>query len=226
MKNQYVGDINDYVKYIVLQRLSSVGLRIGICWMLTGDNNRTDGKRISYLQRQTYREYNPMIYDALKNIVSSGHRSVSEIQAANIVSRATYYNDFDSIESNATIDMVFLDPDNGFEVKSVAKGKVGSERYVFWEDVASIYNNGYSLMVYQHFPRVNRINYINSLSFKVFYNVGSKAVFHIHTNTVDFVVIPQMKHRKLIERTLGELRDKCKGLVEVNGYQELAGAMK
>lgn len=216
MKNQYVGDINDYAKYIVLEKLSFVGLRLAICWMLTENNNRTDGKKTSYLKSPAYRVYNPAIYDALKNIVLGSHRNILEIQVANIIPRATYYNSFSDLESKASIDLVFLDPDNGFEVKSVVKGKTDSECYVFWEDVTSVYDNGYSLMVYQHFPRVNRMNFMDSLSSKVFRNIGSEVLFHIHTSTVDFIIIPQIKHHKLIERAIGELRDKSKGLVKVN----------
>ena len=45
MKNQYFGDINDYRKYGLIRILSNSGIiRTGICWMLTPDDTRTDGK--------------------------------------------------------------------------------------------------------------------------------------------------------------------------------------
>lgn len=216
MKNQYVGDINDYAKYIVLEKLSSVGLGLGVCWMLTENNGKADGGRVSYLNNPTYRMHSPVIYDALKSIVSNDHRNVREIEVANIIPSALFYDQLITLGNNEPIDLIFLDPDNGFEVKSIVRGKAGSERYVFWGDVASIYDRGYSVMVYQHFPRVNRVNYMDSLSFKVFRNIGVKVVFHIHTNTIDFVIILQIKHHKLIERAIGELRDNDKGLVKVN----------
>ena len=220
MKNQYVGDINDYTKYILLEKLSSVGLRIGICWMLTENNNRTDGGRISYLNMPPYRVHNPVIYDALKSIVLSDRRNVTEIQAANIIPESIYYNHLDDMVSNESIDLMFFDPDNGFEVKSVAKGKAGSERYVFWGDVVETYDSGYSVMVYQHFPRVNRNNYMDSLSFKVVDYVRAKVVCHIYTSTVDFVLIPQPKHYQLIEGVIEKLRNANKGLVKVKGIRE------
>jgi hypothetical protein len=51
MKNQYFGDKNDYRKYGLLRILADAGrLSIGICWMLTQDDGRTDGQFISYLR--------------------------------------------------------------------------------------------------------------------------------------------------------------------------------
>jgi hypothetical protein len=50
MKNQYIADINDYRKYGLIRTLSDSGkIRVGICWMLTPDDNRTDGQFTNYL---------------------------------------------------------------------------------------------------------------------------------------------------------------------------------
>ena len=35
MKEQYVGDENDYRKYALLRALAATGLKLGVCWMLT-----------------------------------------------------------------------------------------------------------------------------------------------------------------------------------------------
>ena len=45
MKNQYLGDINDYRKQGLLRLLSGMGeLKTGVCWMLTPDDGRTNRK--------------------------------------------------------------------------------------------------------------------------------------------------------------------------------------
>ncbi|MDO8501594.1 MAG: hypothetical protein Q7S20_07100 [Gemmatimonadaceae bacterium] len=50
MKHQYFGDVNDYRKYGLLRILQQAsGLRLGVCWMLTPDDTRTDGKFVAYL---------------------------------------------------------------------------------------------------------------------------------------------------------------------------------
>jgi hypothetical protein len=44
MKDQYFGDINDFRKYGLLRLLCvSDRLRLGVCWMLTDTDSRTDG---------------------------------------------------------------------------------------------------------------------------------------------------------------------------------------
>lgn len=45
MKNQYFGDINDYLKYGLLRVIAKkTGLRVAVCWMPTPDDGHTDGK--------------------------------------------------------------------------------------------------------------------------------------------------------------------------------------
>ena len=52
MKNQYFGDINDYQKYGLLRTISrDTGLRLAVCWMLTPDDGRSDGKKTGYVDR-------------------------------------------------------------------------------------------------------------------------------------------------------------------------------
>jgi hypothetical protein len=51
LKNQYFGDVNDYRKYGLLRALSSVtGLPVGVCWLLTMDDGRSDGEFRRYLE--------------------------------------------------------------------------------------------------------------------------------------------------------------------------------
>ena len=61
MKNQYFGDINDYRKYGLIRILSDGGIiRTGICWMLTPDDTRTDGKFTQYLiNPEEYKKFDP-----------------------------------------------------------------------------------------------------------------------------------------------------------------------
>lgn len=71
MKNQYFGDINDYRKYGLLRILADSGkLKIGICWMLTSDDKRSDGRRISYLQSPSkWSDYDKDLFEQLKDCV-------------------------------------------------------------------------------------------------------------------------------------------------------------
>src|SRR5689334_17138573 len=45
MKHQYFGDVNDYRKYGLLRSIQKeAGLRVAVCWMLTPNDGRSDGK--------------------------------------------------------------------------------------------------------------------------------------------------------------------------------------
>ncbi len=49
MKNQYVGDVNDYLKYGLIRTLvKGRHLKAGVFWMLTDDDKRGDGEKIEY----------------------------------------------------------------------------------------------------------------------------------------------------------------------------------
>lgn len=67
MKHQYVGDINDYRKYVLLRALSAGGAnRIGECWMLTPDDGGTDGNKLGFLQQpDRFRHFDPELFDIL-----------------------------------------------------------------------------------------------------------------------------------------------------------------
>jgi hypothetical protein len=56
--------------------------------------------------------------------------------------------------------VVFLDPDNGLEVTSTPHGAPGSTKYVYFDEVRRVWSGGHSVMIYQHFPRVNRRTYV------------------------------------------------------------------
>jgi hypothetical protein len=54
------------------------------------------------------------------------------------------------------VDLIFFDPDNGLEVSSLPKGRKNSSKYLYLDEVAAFYASGKSLLIYQHFPRVER----------------------------------------------------------------------
>ena len=50
VKDQYFGDVNDFRKYGLLRVLAgSDRLRLGVCWMLTAPDGRTNGEFLAYL---------------------------------------------------------------------------------------------------------------------------------------------------------------------------------
>jgi hypothetical protein len=55
MKDQYFGDVNDFRKYGLLRVLVGTDhLRLGVCWMLTRPDSRTDGGLLAYLGESVF----------------------------------------------------------------------------------------------------------------------------------------------------------------------------
>jgi len=213
MKNQYFGDINDYKKYSLLRLLSSYGqIETVVCWVLTHDDDGSDGNRTKYLkQPDIWRRYDPTLYEYLqKNVLRRGIRDVkiletsdilancrfySEIVDDDIKSREAYFNGF--LEFAKGTDLVFFDPDNGLEVKSVPRGKRNSSKYLYWSEVKASFKAGHSILIYQHFPRMQRESFIRNLvqQFKAITEVGR--IFYYKTRYVVFFLLTQPKHEGL-----------------------------
>jgi hypothetical protein len=134
LKHQYFGDVNDYRKYSLLKCLSGQGrLQIGVCWMLTTADKRSDGNMLSYLGKtDQYRAFAPDLFDYLFHcIYVKKHRHVSLIEASQLLPSSSFHSAvlLDDIDQRrvyfaqmfqrfAKVDLVFFDPDNGLEVKS------------------------------------------------------------------------------------------------------------
>lgn len=96
MKHQYVGDINDYRKYALLRALSAGGAnRIGVCWMLTPDDGRSDGNLLGYLQQpDSFRHFDPELFDILAHAASEpDRRRLQTIEDSGAIPDAIYYNE-------------------------------------------------------------------------------------------------------------------------------------
>ena len=67
MKVQYFGDENDYRKYALLRLLATLGrFKIGVCWMLTPADERSDGGKRSFIQRPAkWRALDPDLFDLM-----------------------------------------------------------------------------------------------------------------------------------------------------------------
>ncbi len=180
MKNQYFGDVNDYRKYGLLRALTGPGeISTVICWMLTPDDGGPDGRFTNYLlQPKTWRSFDSNLYDKLRDIVTSQRKRnvnltvemelIPSARAYNRVlpddrnERSRYFKAFwDISEGN---DLIFFDPDNGIEVKSMRYGWKGSSKYLYWHEFDRAFKKGFSMLVYQHFPRKKRDSFIQQMT--------------------------------------------------------------
>jgi hypothetical protein len=207
VKNQYFGDINDYRKYGLLRILTCGGrIRTAVCWMLTPDDGRGDGGFASYLERpDKWRQFDPLLFDHLEEIVlRRGLRHVSEIENSHILRSCRFLSDVvpDDMEGRATYfqrlvdlargrDLVFFDPDNGIEVKSKPVGRKDSSKYLYWREIEDFWKAGHSLLIYQHFPHVKRLPFIEAKARELIHKTGAPEVFSFRTSHVVFFLVPQ-----------------------------------
>jgi hypothetical protein len=211
LKHQYFGDINDYRKYGLLRLLMLPDrLRLGLCWMLTPPDDRGDGLRLTYLkQASLYRPCDPELFDWLERLVAPpGQRSAFPVETSSLLGaeplfqhewvpddperRADYFRD--TLRLFADCDLVFFDPDNGLEVKSIPRGRKGSNKYLFWDEVKATYELGVSVLIFQFYRRESHPAFASRLASELGRCAGAAAVFTFRTPFVLFLLAAQAGH--------------------------------
>lgn len=226
MKDQYFGDVNDYVKYGLLRALVGYsGLSLGVAWMRTGDDGGRDGRRTGYLlDPDRWRAYDPPLFDALRGaVVERGERRISLAWALSLLPGAAHHDApvpvgrsarhgylADLSGALADADLVFLDPDNGLEVPSVPLGRTAAVRYVYWHEVAALAAAGSSLLVYQHFPRVSRDTYLARACGDLAARTGC-ATWALSTPRVAFLLAAREGHREALEAAVVAAAERWSG---------------
>jgi len=214
MKNQYYGDVNDYRKYGLLRTLKrETDLRLGVCWMLTKDDERPDGGKVSYLDSPVrYRDFDPPLFDHLVDSVSTrGRRNVAEIERAELLPGAWFHQEllmddaaereayFERLHARSThTDLLFFDPDNGIEVKSTSYGRKNSSKFLYWREVEAAYSNGASVLFYQHFRREPRDAMVRRLANECARLTGAASVSAFRTSHVVFLLLAQDRHAQAL----------------------------
>ena len=179
MQNRYTGDIGDFGKLVLLRKLHSVGLSIGVNWYLTPDETHNgDGRHIEYLQKESFAECDRPLWIELKQLVESGRREVTALQDDTILQARFFSAPLDFYDKPKTeretirrrwhmtalhrlsgCDIVFADPDNGLITPS-AEGTPKSNKYVYPFELLDYYKRGASVIYYQHKARKPDSDYI------------------------------------------------------------------
>ena len=174
MQNKYVGDIGDYAKYSLLRALS-FGCKLGVSWYLFPDKNNNDGRHTDYLYRpEQWRDPDAETFDILKNVVKTGNRSVSAIEASGLLPNTTFWNrmiDFrgggrsgqaqwrrcwfeSSLEFLRECDMVFADPDNGLKSQETFRpGQRDHGKSIAECEARALADGGRIAVIYHHNTR-------------------------------------------------------------------------
>ena len=179
--------------------------------------------------------------DHLHQAVLQRHaRNVSEIEASDLLPSCTFHSEivpddsgtravyFDRLNEPAQgCHLIFFDPDNGIEVQSKPYGRKDSCKYLYWRELTSFWNAGHSLLIYQHFPRVERDAYIKDKAHRLMKETGATEVISFETSLVVFFLLPQKDHSEFFgercalvsERWGSQFQVACHGQGQVNQAQ-------
>lgn len=207
MQDRYAGDIGDYGKIGLLGAIQRSGLSIGVNWYKTqptqqeyrsdGTFRQNDGK---YRIPPELAVCDLELADTLNNISQKEKRAIKDVENANLIPNAIYYDDNVTVETRAiwhdnalntlaSPDLVFLDPDNGLLVKSVGKRSVKSVKYAFYEEVSDYIRRGQSVMIYNHRSRKKPEIYFG----EIYRNFQS--IDEIRNKTIKIITFPRYSVR-------------------------------
>ena len=171
MKAQYVGDIGDFGKVLLLKHLAGLGFKIGVNWLLTKNDETNAGEHRDYIH---YRAIDCLCCcdkSLLEGIAPLARkkrpkRTVSDLESlirgfsANTAFYPEYFDGdvarrvcddkaFEKLRPDMA-DLVFFDPDNGIG------GETGASPYhVYLSDLRRYWERGQSLLIYHHLPQHN-----------------------------------------------------------------------
>jgi hypothetical protein len=155
VRDQYVGDVSDLLKYALLRMLASDDRRLGVAWYYNPNcDKRRDGRHSEYLGEDKWVALDANLWSALRNL---SKRSVAAVEQLAIWPPTVRFHHEPIPDWRlragwaagmaylfAKADLVFLDPDNGV-------GRVG-KRHATLDEVRLLRRPGQRALVLIKFP--------------------------------------------------------------------------
>ena len=184
MRHNFVNDIGDYAKYALLRALSASkddAIQLGVIWYLTEHAERNGGgRKRQHLSRHGWDRLDPELLATMRRIEGTiQHPSelhVSMIERSGILPHGTaYFSEamprptgmawqrvtertawFERAQKAvADRDLIFLDPDNGLEVRSVPLTSPMAGKYATVQEITALLRTGAGVVLYQHGSRTS-----------------------------------------------------------------------
>ncbi|MBA3676390.1 MAG: hypothetical protein H0W74_03165 [Sphingosinicella sp.] len=139
MQERYLGDSHDFIKYALLTHLhSELQLRLGVNWYLARPENvdrpaNKDGEKRHHLKGGVWRSLNSDLFEKIVRFADPGERYLSRVGEWEVLPAGTlFHSEYicsddrnvwhrNALAALAQSDLVFLDPDNGFEITSMTR---------------------------------------------------------------------------------------------------------
>lgn len=151
MQELYLGDSHDFIKYALLRHFHRItGLRLGVNWYLTDPKrvdgaSNNDGEKRRHLTRPEWELLDSELLEKLRAYEAPEARSIKNVKHDKVLPQDTIYFDdevpgalnrkewqADARTALKDVDLVFLDPDNGFQVPSMKPAR--SAKYALYSE--------------------------------------------------------------------------------------------
>jgi len=169
MQNRYAGDVGDFGKFYLLRTLLGEKDRLGVVWYAYPDeSHNNDGLHVGYLCNDGYQKLDEYLIKGLRAATEDlCERSIEKLEKQKLLPESTVYVSEvipkknreewmdKALDKVSRCTLVFLDPDNGLEVKSISKNSSKSGKYVFYDEVVSFMESSSieACIVYHHLGR-------------------------------------------------------------------------
>lgn len=171
MQERYLADCHDFLKYAVLKALhGGLGGPVGLNWYRTRPEavdhpSKKDGEKRHHLTQPVWRHCDRALVAAMERFGDPAMCSIARFEASGTLPGDTlYFSDpvpadrddrkqwhAGALSRLAPVRAVFLDPDNGFQVKSMTRKR--SQKYAMYDEVASYRARGQAVVTIQFAPR-------------------------------------------------------------------------
>jgi hypothetical protein len=212
-----------------------------VWYLYPNESHNADGKHIGYLRDAdpAFRDCDSRLYDKLRALLFDDlglievNRNLGAIESAEILPQGTVFYSlplayqgglsFPSRLSlrrewfaNATaktesVDLVFLDPDNGIECVSVTRTNNKGPKYVFWDDLDAFVGRDQSLIVYHHLNRngshSSQVEAMRrSMNERFGHGFETSAIIYKRGSGRAYFIIASPQHKELLSQRLSKMR--------------------
>ena len=166
MRNQFFGDVYDYIKYGLIRRLTNYGeTPSALCWMMREDEDNKEGRFVTFLEDLDTRPFEPEVYDLLLAARDRDERDIRLIENSGLLPNTRFYprilsdyererrDYFDDLFKKAKgRELICFDPDTGIQGQANAHtpGHEGSSKYLMRGEADRAFKLKHSVLIFVH----------------------------------------------------------------------------
>lgn len=195
MQERYLGDSHHFLKYALLRHLhGALRATLGVNWYLTRPElvdrpNNNDGEKRHHLRGKDWPATDPELFAEIGKFEHPSERRIEKIEEWGILPSNTLYHDEHvgtaerdnwqarAVENLDHADLVFLDPDNGFEVPSMSLRT--SPKYSFYREACDFVRRGKIVVGIQFARQCDPIQRAKDVRGKLLSEAGSDTILPV-----------------------------------------------